>query len=292
MSHPSIPLPGNPPGLSNSFDINRIGSKIQKIAEGEPTEKGKWHAREVSRITTENEKTLAAHQSKLTRLSYASDRAEAKLNNISNSKYKEISLIALSVIAIIAAIAIALVTHTWPIVFVAVPFALVIVHQSRLIYNYKKELFKTINAFQNLSPPKLLELPTYDPSTDLGLKSTREKVRKEIESESLEQLSKRNVDEIIDYALLNRIAGPKGENRNVCYNMCIALIKLYRISVTSADNCKRALDEHAKINGTSQDKCILPLEEGVKSNLKDWESQGISIKETYTRMKFFFSHSQ
>lgn len=229
----------------DSFPLLEVGTAIKDLPEGTETAMKKAHKlaidefREKFKIDT----LRAEEQYKADKLQFDSDfqaakkrasEAEQVIDKVRHKQVWAITFLAISVVAAAGAIISAAVTHTWPILFVAAPFLIGIAPISYYVHIFRKKissLEREINFPNQMHSPSLqlppYHPPTYSPDQDLDLSQARLKAQHALASLSqLKQLAHSDYthDQVVSYALLDKVTQMSSEKRPRFYATCLQLI--------------------------------------------------------------------
>ncbi|MDP1608144.1 MAG: hypothetical protein Q8L98_02385 [Chlamydiales bacterium] len=207
------------------------------------------------------ERTLKKHIADFTQYNIdykkAADEAMKALDLIGKPRIQQINAIGALVTTIITTalvLIVAAATQTWPILFAAVPLsASLIVWMSIEIHALSSQitnLEKIIARPASLHKP-VYHPPVYNPSQDLDLYETRTNVQNRLASKTtLDELAKSapRDEQLVSYALLDRVTVISEKNRPAFYGKCIQLIHAKKQIDSEYQNYQTAAEtEHKRL---------------------------------------------
>lgn len=226
-----------------------VGAAIKDLQEGSLTPTKKEHERKIVEIQNKFEQDTKAYHEQMEVLTDRAAKAEGHIGSSRAKKALAITLLAISIVAVVGLTVAAIATGALPLLFVAAPFIVGIASSSYFTHVQRKEvsgLEDTINAPLRLKKPQLL-LPAYDPSKDYDLFQSRSDAQNAIAQMSLAKLAKSHytTNAVIKYALLDRVAQVPANLRPLFYSKCIQLIENYGTIVREQRDYNQMIDNEA-----------------------------------------------
>lgn len=263
--------------VHNNLDHLDVGKGVQDLPSGAETEMKQSHDIESARIQKQYTQDLAQYEHNFQSASVKATKASTLIDGALKKQAIAITLLVASIVAVVGIAVASIVTGTWPIAFIAVPFLIAIVPTSYYTDIFRKlvdTLEGDIKAPGRLRQP-ILELPVYNPRKDLDLAQSRMSAQNEIAFMTLQQIaeSEWSNDEIIRYALLDKVAPLTSEQRPAFYSKCIQLINEYGKIVKEQNRYLDSAESEYK---------------RIKHELKEWKNQ----QEEHIRLQEHTFHHQ
>lgn len=224
---PGYTLPADEP-INNTL---LVGEAIKDLPNGTETTMKKNHDVTVIQIKEKFTHNLNEYNQNFQTASLKAAEAAKLIGNARMKKAIAITLVATTAIALAGITAATLATGMSVIAFTAIPFiigSIPTAYYARIFSKAVANLENTISAPDKLVKPKLV-LPTYNPSYDLDLEQSRINVQNLLSSMTIPELavSEWSKQDIINYALLDRVTAINPDKRPKFYARCIQLINVY-----------------------------------------------------------------
>lgn len=252
-------LPVVPPA---AVSLN-IGSAIKDAQPGSGTEMEKANSIAIKRIVEKFEADQVQYNQDLQAASLKATEASKVIGEARKNKAIAITLLVANIITIVGVSLAAVLTGTWPIAFAATPFLIGLVptsYYTDIFCNQVSHLDRDLNAPSQLAKPAMQQLPIYNPKKDLDLKQSRIDAQNALASMTLQQIAKSewSNQDIVNYALLDRVTVIKSEKHPAFYAKCVQLIEGYRHIVKEHHNFLEAAEREFKL---------------IKRELKSWKEK-------------------
>lgn len=247
---PDFPLPQEESMEYRSALV--VGSAIRDLEDGANTVMKRAVEEECGRLQEKHAADTSQFQLKLRGAQAEGARAALVVDKSRMYKGIAITLLVGAIVGLLSIIIVAAVTQIWPIFFAAIPFSIAIAPTSYLTHIFRvrvASLEQTIAAPGSMRAP-ILQLPVYNPSEDLDLYSTRQRVMTSFVCRTLKELTEVSArfpyDIIIGYALLGRLVEVGERKKSEFYQKCIDIIKLQRkINERQVLFHRKIRDEHS-----------------------------------------------
>ncbi len=231
----SIPQTINPVySLPSGDPLNatlNVGAAIKDLPLGTETTMKKTHNAAVIQVQKQFEADTTQFEIDFQAATVKAVAAEKVIGDARKKKIIAITLLVASILTAVGFLAVAIATQTWPILFVAAVGLVAIAPTSYYTHIFRKkvaQLAADIAAPGAMKKP-VLNLPVYNPKVDYELQQSRSDAQNTLASMNIKQMHETRIsnDDILNYALLDRVVHIKAEKRPVFYAKCVELINAH-----------------------------------------------------------------
>lgn len=236
----SIPTPMSPvytmPQAGTVAAAPTVGNAVKDLENSADTQMGKIHAIALQKVQAQFKEDQAQYEIDFQSAVDKAEDAKRLIGSANRKKMEAITVLVANILAVAGVVIASALTGVWPLVFIAVPFLVGMVPSSYYVSIFCQtaaKLERDIQAPNRLNKP-VLHLPTYNSEKDLELRQSRLNAQNAFaEMPTLQQVAtyKWSSDEIVNYALLDRVTKIDDAKRPAFYGKCIQLIKGYGVIV-------------------------------------------------------------